>query len=243
MSAYAGTYTFDEDMEMGSGLNSYVITLNEDGTYRIDQHNVFGEDVFIEGSFMAVDGQIVCAAPEKGVQGAMDRLLTSGWTDMEKPASTWVLNGDGTATPVGYEPGAGGGQPAGGGNQPPQGDGGEPGILNGLAGMGFDRFDWTESAPVGDIPWHLFIKNGENDADGNETGEYCLVVENPHVGNADGLLVYHGTFVKQGPTVNLSEPDESADEVMRLGGMWNSDGTSVWKISGMGVVAPEDATA
>lgn len=69
------------------------------------------------------------------------------------------------------------------------------------------------------------------------------MVENPHVGNADGLLVYHGAFVKQGPIINLSAPDESADEVMRLGGMWNTDGTSVWTISGMGVVAPEDATA
>ena len=245
VTAYAGSYTFEEAMEMGSGLNSYVLTLNADGSYRLDQHNIFGEDVFIEGSFMAVDGQIVCAAPEKGVQGAMDRMLTSGWTDMEKPASTWILNGDGTATPVGYDPdAAGGGQPPqGGGEQPPAGDGEEPGILGAFAGMGFDRFDWSEESPVGVIPWHLLIKNGEDDADGNETGEYCLVVENPHVGNADGLLVYHGTFVKQGPIINLSAPDESADEVMRLGGMWNTDGTSVWTISSMGVVAPEDATA
>ncbi|MBR2880382.1 MAG: hypothetical protein IKC02_06900 [Oscillospiraceae bacterium] len=369
-SAIVGSYTFSEVVGEGSGSCEYKVTFNEDGTYRIDQHNMYGEDVWIEGSYAYVDGVVICEAPEAGVQGPMDRLLNSGWANVDAPATSWVLNGDGTVTPVGYEAPEGGKEEApaedevpgivnaltgnmgfeafkyyeeteegwiewyvmikpetegevetgecilvsvneAGGtedgllvyhctyskekanisasvpeeteaDQPRLGsvfnadgssnwtifgpgniasdnvadmdaykagvnDGSipskpEPGILKGLAGMGFDRFDYMEETPYGVFPWHVLIKNGDPTPEGLEAGECIIVVENPNMGTADGLLVYHCTFTKDKATINVSCPDETDEEMKRLGNMWNADGTSVWTISGKGVIAPEPAS-
>ncbi len=360
-SAIAGTYTFSEVVGEGSGSCEYTVTFNADGTYRIDQHNMYGEDVWIEGSFVYVDGVVVCEAPEAGVQGAMDRLLNSGWAEVDKPATSWVVNEDGTVTPVGYVPAA-----EGEGEGENEGEGEEvelPGIVNhfvnnegyemfnfyeksesgyitwyllikqeteegdsktgsyvmvqmlevdgkselvyrgtytqtkgdittgapnedsdaqrigtvwnedgtinwtifgggkvahanmegleeyktgvnegtipsapehpilgALAGMGFDRFDWTEESPYGTFPWHLFIQAGV------DAGEAIIVSENPNM--PDGLLVYHCTFTKDKGTIYVSAPEESDEEVKRLGGFWNEDGTSVWNLTGKGVCEP-----
>ena len=370
VSAIAGTYTFSEVVGEGSGSCEYTIVLNADGTYRIDQQNMYGESVWIEGTYSYIGGTVICAAPEAGVQGPMDRWLNSGWADTSAPECQWTLNGDGTATPVGYDPAAseGGEEEEDTGDELPgivnhfvnnegyemfnfyeksdngyitwyililqeteEGDtktgsyvmvqmaevddktelvyrgtytqvkgdittgapnedsdtqrvgtvwnaddtinwtifgGGkvahanmegldeyktgvnegtipsapEPMILTALAGAGFDRFDYNEESPYGTFPWHVLIKNGDPLEDGTETGECIIVVENPNLGTADGLLVYHCTFTKQGPTINVSCPEETDEEMKRLGGMWNTDGTSVWQISGAGVVAPLDAT-
>ena len=375
-SAIAGTYTFSEVVGEGSGKCEYKVTFNADGTYRIEQHNMYDEDVFMEGSFAYVDGVVVCQAPEGGVQGAMDRLLNSGWANVDAPASSWTVNGDGTVTPVGYDPSAveaekeekpaeeaeepkiitaltGNGfecfkyyeetdsrwinwyvlikpeatngdietgeciivseNEAGGtddgllvyhttyskekgtvtsaapeesaeeqkrfgkmwnedgsiewqifskgaiapknlenfdeytagvkeGTIPPPAEPEEPGILKGLAGMGFDRFDYMEETPFGSFPWHVLILNQGETPEGLETGECIIVVENPNMGTKDGLLVYHCTFTKDKGTINVSCPEESDEEMKRLGNMWNSDGTSVWNISGKGVIAPSEAT-
>lgn len=358
ISAAVGTYTFSEVVGEGSGTCEYKIELKEDGTYRIDQHNMYGEDVWIEGTYMYVDGVVVCQAPEAGVQGAMDRLLNSGWTAVDAPAPQWVLNGDGTATPVGYEPAAEGGEEEGGEEEDTrpgivkhfvdnegyemfnfyeasdngyitwyilikqeteEGDtktgsyvmvqmvevddktelvyrgtytqvkgditAGAPNedsdsqrvgtvwnedgtvnwsifgpgtvahanmegideykegvkagtipaapehpILGALSNMGFDRFDWTEESPYGTFPWHLFIQAGVDE------GEAIIVSENPNF--PDGLLVYHCTFVKDKGTIYVSAPEESDEEVKRLGGFWNEDGTSVWNLKGKGVCEP-----
>lgn len=356
VSAAVGTYTFSEVVGEGSGKCEYTIELKDDGTYRIDQANMYGENVWIEGTYMYVDGTVICAAPEAGVQGDMDRFLNSGWADSSAPAPQWTLNGDSTATPVGYDPAA---------SDDGNGDGEEdtrPGIvkhfvdnegyemfnfyeksdsgyitwylllkqeteegdtktgsyvlveatevddktelvyrgtytqtkgdittgapnedsdtqrlgtvwnadgtinwtifgpgkvahanmedlddyktgvnegtipaapehpiLGALAGMGFDRFDWTEESPYGTFPWYLFKQANVDE------GEAIIVSINP---NFDEPLVYHCTFVKDKGTINVSAPEESDDEVKRLGGFWNEDGTSVWNISGKGAVAP-----
>jgi len=96
--------------------------------------------------------------------------------------------------------------------------------------MGFDRFDWTEESPYGTFPWHLFI------AAGVDEGEAIIVSENKNF--PDGLLVYHCTFVKDKGTINVSAPEESDEEVKRLGGFWNEDGTSTWNLTGKGVCEP-----
>ena len=358
VSAAVGTYTFSEVVGEGSGTCEYKIELKEDGTYRIDQHNMYGEDVWIEGTYMYVDGVVVCTAPEAGVQGAMDRLLNSGWTEVDAPAPQWILNGDGTATPVGYEPAAAeepeeekeeedtrpgivkhfvdnegyemfnfyeksdsgyvtwylltkqeaeegdnktgsyvlvmaqkvgdknelvyrgaytqtkGDITLGAPNEDSDADrlgtiwnadgtvsfsifskgavahanmegideykegvkagtipaAPEHPILGALAGMGFDRFDWTEESPYGNFPWHLFI------AAGADEGEAIIVSENPNM--PDGLLVYHCTFTKDKGTISVSAPEESDEEVKRLGGFWNEDGTSTWNLTGKGVCEP-----
>ena len=358
VSAAVGTYTFSEVVGEGSGTCEYKIELKEDGTYRIDQHNMYGEDVWIEGTYMYVDGVVVCTAPEAGVQGAMDRLLNSGWTEVDAPAPQWILNGDGTATPVGYEPAAAeepeeekeeedtrpgivkhfvdnegyemfnfyeksdsgyvtwylltkqeaeegdnktgsyvlvmaqkvgdknelvyrgaytqtkGDITLGAPNEDSDADrlgtiwnadgtvsfsifskgavahanmegideykegvkagtipaAPEHPILGALAGMGFDRFDWTEESPYGTFPWHLFI------AAGADEGEAIIVSENPNM--PDGLLVYHCTFTKDKGTISVSAPEESDEEVKRLGGFWNEDGTSTWNLTGKGVCEP-----
>ena len=54
----------------------------------------------------------------------------------------------------------------------------------------------------------------------------------------DGILVYHCTFVKDKGTIMVSAPEESDEEVKRLGGFWNEDGTSTWNIKGKGVIEP-----
>lgn len=357
VSALAGTYTFKETVSEGSGTCEYTITLNADGTYRIDQANMYGENVWIEGTFSYVGGNVVCAAPEAGVQGAMDRWLNSGWADTAAPECQWTLNGDGTATPVGYAPDAAGAEEAetseetelpgivdhfvnsegyemfnfyessddgyitwyllikpetedgdaktgsyvmvqmvetegsselvyrgtytqtkgdittaapnedsdtqrigtvwnddgtinwtifGGGKVANANMDGldeyktgvnegtipaapEHPILSALAGMGFDRFDWAEESPYGTFPWYLFIEAQVDE------GEAIIVSINP---NFDEPLVYHCTFVKDKGTVNVSSPKESDEEVKRLGGFWNEDGTSVWNITGQGAVTP-----
>ena len=372
VSAIAGTYTFSEVVGEGSGACEYTITLNEDGTYRIDQLNMYGENVWIEGTYSYIGGTVVCAAPAAGVQGAMDRWLNSGWTDVSAPECQWTLNGDGTATPVGYDPAASesedkgeeeGGEEAelpgivnhfvnnegyemfnfyeksdsgyitwyllikqeteegdsktgsyvmvqmvevddktelvyrgtytqtkgdittgapnedsdtqrvgtvwnedgtinwsifGGGTVAhanmegieeyktgvnegtiPTAPVSEPAILTNLAGAGFDRFDWTEDSPVGALPWHVLIKaDAETTAEGLEKGMCIIVVENPNLGTADGLLVYHCSYTKDKGTIMVGCPDETDEEMKRLGGMWNEDGTSTWNIKGKGVIEP-----
>ena len=358
VSSVAGTYTFSEVVDEGSKKCEYKIQLNADGTYRIDQHNMYNEDVWIEGTFILAGENVACQVPEKGVQGPMDRWLNSGWTDSTAPACTWILNGDGTATPVGYDPAAaeapaeekteevelpgivkhfttnegyemfnfyeksdkgyitwyllikqeteegdsktgsyvlveaievdgknelvyrgtytqtkgdittgapnedsdtqrlgtvwnddgtinwtifGGGKVAHanmegldeyktGVNEGKIPAAPEHPILGALAGMGFDRFDWTEESPYGTFPWHLFI------AAGADEGEAIIVSENPNM--PDGLLVYHCTFTKDKGTINVSAPEEPDSEVKRLGGFWNEDGTSVWNLKGKGICEP-----
>ena len=361
VSAIAGTYTFTEVVGEGSGKCEYTIQLNEDGTYRIDQANMYGESVWIEGTYSYIGGTVVCAAPEAGVQGPMDRWLNSGWADNAAPECQWTLNDDGTATPVGYDPAAAEGE----GEGEAEGEGEEvelPGIVNhfvnnegyemfnfyeksdsgyitwyllikqeteegdtktgsyvlveaievddktelvyrgtytqtkgdittgtpnedsdtqrlgtvwnddgtinwtifgggkvahanmedldeyktgvnegtipaapehpilgALAGMGFDRFDWTEESPYGTFPWYLFIQAGVDE------GEAIIVSINP---NFEEPLVYHCTFVKDGGTINVSAPEEPDEEVKRLGGFWNEDGTSTWNLTGKGVCEP-----
>lgn len=364
VSAAVGTYTFSEVVGEGSGSCEYTIILNEDGTYHIDQHNMYGEDVYIEGTYAYIDGTVVCAAPEAGVQGAMDRWLNSGWADTSAPECQWTLNGDGTATPVGYDASAseaeeeeeegeelpgivnhfvnnegyemfnfyeasddgyitwyllikqeteegdtktgsyvmvqmvevddktelvyrgtytqvkgdittgapnedsdtqrvgtvwndddtinwtifGGGKVAHanmeglddyktGVNEGTIPAAPEHPILGALAGMGMDRFDWTEESPYGTFPWHVFIKaDAETTEDGLEKGECIIVSENANFD--DGVLVYHCTYTKDKGTINVSAPEESDEEVKRLGGFWNEDGTSTWNISGKGIIAP-----
>ena len=366
VSAAVGTYTFSEVVGEGSGKCEYKIELKADGTYRIDQANMYGENVWIEGTYMYVDGVVVCAAPEAGVQGHMDRMLNSGWTPVDAPAPQWILNGDGTATPVGYEPAAA--------EEPKEEEKAEevelPGIvkhfvnnegyelfnfyekyegkyvtwhllikqeteegdtktgnyvlveelkvddknelvyrgtysqvkgditlgapnddsdaqrlgtiwnedgtvnftifgkgavahanmegideykegvkagtipaapehpiLGALAGMGFDRFDWTEESPYGTFPWHLFIKaDAETTPEGLEKGEAIIVSENPNM--PDGLLVYHCTYTKDKGTISVSAPEEPDEQVKRLGGFWNEDGTSTWNLKGKGICEP-----
>ena len=357
VSAIAGIYTFTEVVGEGSGKCEYKIELKEDGTYRIDQANMYGENVWIEGNFSYIGGTVVCEAPAAGVQGPMDRFLNSGWTAADAPAPQWILNGDGTATPVGYEPAAaepekeetaepelpgivnhfvnnegyemfnfyeasdngyitwyllikqeteegdsktgsyvmvqmvevddktelvyrgtytqtkgdittgapnedsdtqrvgtvwnaddtinwtifGGGKVAHAGmegldeyktgvNEGTIPAAPEHPILGALAGMGFDRFDWTEESPYGTFPWHLFI------AAGVDEGEAIIVSENPNM--PDGLLVYHCTFTKDKGTIHVSAPEEPDEEVKRLGGFWNEDGTSTWNLTGKGVCEP-----
>ena len=103
-------------------------------------------------------------------------------------------------------------------------------ILGALAGMGFDRFDWTEESPYGTFPWHLFISAGVDE------GEAIIVTENPNF--EGGILVFHCTFLKDKGTISVSAPEEPAEEAPRLGGFWNEDGTSTWNIKGKGVVEP-----
>ena len=358
-SAIAGTYTFTEIVGEGSGKCEYKIELKADGTYRIDQANMYGENVWIEGNFAYIGGTVVCEAPAAGVQGPMDRFLNSGWTPADAPAPQWTLNGDGTATPVGYEPAATEAPKEEEKSEEPElpgivkhfvnnegyelfnfydkyegkyvtwhllikqeaeegdsksgsyvlvmehkvGDKNElvyrgtytqtkgditlgapnddsdaerlgtiwnddgtvnfsifskgavahanmegledykngvkegkiPGapehpILGALAGMGFDRFDWTEESPYGTFPWHLFI------AAGVDEGEAIIVSENPNM--PDGLLVYHCTFTKDKGTISVSAPEESDAEMKRLGGFWNEDGTSTWNLKGKGICEP-----
>ena len=358
VSSIAGTYTFSEVVGEGSGKCEYTIVLNADGTYRIDQANMYGENVWIEGTYSYIGGTVVCAAPAAGVQGPMDRWLNSGWADNAAPECQWTLNGDGTATPVGYVPAEPGGEGEGEGEEvelpgivnhfvnnegyemfnfyeasdngyitwyllikqeTEEGDtktgsyvmvqmlevdgktelvyrgtytqtkgdittgapnedsdpqrigtvwnedgtinwtifgGGkvahanmegldeyktgvnegtipaapEHPILGALAGMGFDRFDWIEESPYGTFPWHVFITAGVDE------GECIIVSENPNF--PDGILVYHCTFVKDKGTIMVSAPEESDEEVKRLGGFWNEDGTSTWNIKGKGVIEP-----
>jgi len=155
-SAIAGTYTFSEIVGEGSGTCEYKVTFNADGTYRIDQHNMYGEDVWIEGTFVYVDGTVVCAAPETGVQGAMDRLLNSGWAEVDAPASSWIVNGDGTATPVGYDASAAEGE--GEGEAEGEEDGEEvelPGIVNHFVNNeGYEMFNFYEKSDSGYITWY-----------------------------------------------------------------------------------------
>lgn len=363
VSAAVGTYTFSEVVGEGSGKCEYTIELKEDGTYRIDQANMYGENVWIEGTYMYVDGVVVCQAPGAGVQGDMDRLLNSGWADVDAPASQWTLNGDGTATPVGYVPAEPGDEKEDSGEvelpgivnhfvnnegyemfnfyeksdsgyitwyllikqETEEGDNktgsyvlveaievdgknelvyrgtytqtkgdittGAPNedsdtqrlgtvwnedgtinwtifgkgtiahanmegldeyktgvkegtiptppehpILGALAGMGMDRFDWTEESPYGTFPWYVFIKSEGDNAEGLEYGECIIVSENKNF--PDGVLVYHCTYEKDKGTIMVSAPEESDEEMKRLGGFWNEDGTSTWNIKGKGVIEP-----
>ena len=231
----AGTYTYSEAASFGDKDNDFTLTLNPDGTYRLECNNSVGENIYTEGTWSVdADGNVACSASP--VSGDMDKFLNSGWADTDNPAPVFTLSTDGTMAPVGVEAPAE--EPD---SSEPSGE--EPFILTALAEGGFDRFDWIEETSFGTFPWHLMIKNGENAADGTEQGEAILVVENPNMGTEDGLLVYHCTFTKDGPKLILSEPEESDEEMKRLGDAWNEDGTSVWVISGMGQVNPENVPA
>ncbi|MGN0999371.1 MAG: ABC transporter substrate-binding protein [Faecousia sp.] len=235
----SGTYTYSEPGDFGDKDNDFTLILNADGTYRLECNNCVGENIYTEGTWsIDGDGNVACSASP--VYGDMDKFLTSGWADTDNPAPVFSVSDDGTMVPAGVEASAekSDEEP---GQAPAEEAGAEPAILSALTGGGFDRFDWTEESSFGTFPWHLMIKNGDNAADGTEQGEAILVVENPNLNTQDGLLVYHCTFTKSGPTLTLSEPDESDEEMKRLGDMWNSDGTSVWTISGAGAVAPEKA--
>ena len=231
----SGTYTYSEAGTFGDKDSDFTLILNADGTYRLECNNSVGENIYTEGTWTVDgDGNVACSASP--VSGDMDKFLNSGWADEDNPAPVFTVSDDGTMVPAGMEAAAEASDEA-----PAEEAGEEPAILSALAGGGFDRFDWMEESPFGTFPWHLMIKNGEAAADGTEQGEAILIVENPNLNTPDGLLVYHCTFTKSGPMITLSEPDETDEEMKRLGDMWNTDGTSVWMISGAGVVAPNKA--
>lgn len=219
LSAVAGSYTFSEVVGEGSGSCEYTLTLNEDGTYRIDQLNMYGEEVYIEGSFTMAGETVVCAAPEAGVQGAMDRFLNSGWCDVDAPESSWTLNGDGTATPVGYV------------ESEPQDDGGETeAVFSGLK---------TPSVEIPD-DYHMFIFFEEYEGDYsqwqlyvNDTS-YILAVMLPN-----GMeFIYTGEKTQDGPTIVMGAPNEADNP--KLGDFWAEDGTITWQILGQSDCVPVD---
>ena len=227
-SAIAGTYTFTEVVGEGSGKCEYKIELKADGTYRIDQHNMYNEDVWIEGTFMYIDGKVVCAAPEAGVQGPMDRLLNSGWTNADAPAPVWILNDDGTAVPDGYVPAS-------------EGDDKDddqkvemPGIVNHFVNNeGYEMFNFYEKSDKGYITWYLLIKQETEEGDA-KTGSYVLVEAIEHDGKKE--LVYRGTYTQTKGDITTGAPNSDSDSV-RLGSVWNADGTINWTIFSKGAVA------
>ncbi len=231
VSAVVGEYTFTEVVGEGSGKCEYKIQLNADGTYRIDQHNMFNEDVWIEGTFVYVDGKVVCAAPEAGVQGAMDRFLNSGWTDVNAPATTWILNGDGTATPEGYVPA----DPT----QPTEPEGGDkpteevPGIVTGLEGNGFERFTFYEVNEGMGMTFTWYVMKSD--------GMVIVITPNDMLGTADGLGVWHFTEVTEDKGVLTLSGLEEADKALpTMGDQWSDRDNFVqqWQIFGMGLIAP-----
>ncbi len=226
VSAAVGTYTFSEVVGEGSGKCEYKIELKEDGTYRIDQANMYGENVWIEGTYMYVDGTVVCAAPEAGVQGPMDRWLNSGWTNADKPEPQWILNGDGTATPVGYA------VPA-----PKEEESAEPelpGIVKHFTeNEGYELFNFYEKSDGGYITWHLMIKQEAEEGD-SKSGSYVLV-EQLKVGDKNEL-VYRGTYTQTKGDITLGAPNDDSD-AERLGTIWNADGTVNFTIFSKGAVA------
>ena len=226
LSAVAGTYTFSEVVGEGSGKCEYTIVLNADGTYRIDQHNMYGEDVWIEGTYLYADGKVVCQAPEKGVQGPMDRLLNSGWTNVDKPEPQWILNGDGTATPVGYVPA----EPE---PEKPVEDT-RPGIVKHFVdNEGYEMFNFYEKDGKEYVTWYLLIKQETEDGP-NKTGNYVLVMAKK-IGDKNEL-VYRGTYSQNKGDITLNAPNADSDE-QRLGTIWNEDGTVNFTIFSKGAVA------
>ena len=96
--ALAGTYTYEEPPKFGDGMNELTLTLNADGTYRLDMVNGVGESVYTEGTWSS-EGSVayLSASP---VMGDMNRMLVDWVDDFENPDPTLTLNADGTFTPV-----------------------------------------------------------------------------------------------------------------------------------------------
>ncbi len=228
LSAVAGEYTFTEVVGEGSGKCEYKINLKADGTYRIDQHNMYGEDVWIEGEYKYIGGKIVCDAPPAGVQGPMDRLLNSGWAEVDNPASTWIKNEDGTIVPEGYKP------PEDNGDQGGEEEDTRPGIVKHFVdNEGYEMFNFYDKGDKGYTTWYLLIKQETEEGD-TKTGNYVLVYA-AKVGDKNEL-VYRGTYSQVKGDITTGAPNADSDE-QRLGSVWNDDGTINWTIFTKGQVA------
>lgn len=209
-SAIAGEYTFSEAVGEGSGVCEYKLTLQADGSYRLDQHNMYNEDVFLEGTFTCDGETVVCAAPDGGVQGSMDRLLNSGWTDADAPSASWTLNGDGTAVPVGYTPAE---AEVSAETAAPSAAVKTPAVE---IPADYHRFMFYEAYEGDYTQWQLYV---------NDTS-YILALLLPNGMEFD----YTGEKTQDGPVITMGAPNEADNP--KIGDFWNEDGTVSWQILG-----------
>lgn len=226
---FAGVYTYSEKGDFGSKNHDFSLTLNADGTYRLDCNNSVGENIWTEGSF-TVDGDGVATLSAAPVQGDMDKLLNAGWADADNPAPVFKLDkANGTMTPAGFEapaPADAPAAPAEGGEAPE-----EPGIIGALSSNGFEKFVYTEQSPVGPMIW--YIMKGED--------MVIVVTPNEMLGTDDGLGVWHFTSCSEDKGVLHLEGLEDGDKTLpTIGPGWVDKDNFVmeWQISGPGAVEP-----
>ena len=224
---YAGVYTYSEKGDFGSKNHDFTLTLNADGTYRLDCNNSVGENIWTEGTF-TVDGDGNAALSAAPVQGDMDKLLNAGWADADNPAPVFTLNkADGTMVPAGLEAAPSGDAPAAEAAEPAE----EPGIIGALASNGFEKFVYTEDSPVGPMPWYV-MKSDEM---------VIVVTPNEMLGTDDGLGVWHFTKPAEDKGVLHLEGLEDGDKGLpTIGPGWTDKDNFVmeWQISGPGTVQP-----
>lgn len=224
---YAGVYTYSEKGDFGSKNHDFTLTLNADGSYRLDCNNAVGENIWTEGTF-TVDGNGVATLSASPVQGDMDKFLNAGWADPDNPAPVFQLNpADGTMVPYGFEAAAGGEQPAA---APAE----EPGIVKALTGnMGYEGFLFMEETPMGTFPWYVLKKEGD---------KTIVVTVNDNIG---GEAVWHfeNTEEDQG-VLTLSGLDEADKELPTMGDQWVDKDNFIqkWQITGPGTIQPANAS-
>ena len=225
----AGTYTYSEAANFGNKDNDFTLTLNADGTYRLDCDNSVGEKIWTEGTWTCIGEKVKLS--EAKVQGDMDRLLNSGWADQDNPAPTFIVHPDGTMTPEGVEAAA----PAEEAKPAEDAAPAEvPGIVKGLSGMGYECFSFMEDTPFGTFPWYVLKKDGD---------KTIVVTVNENLG---GETVWHfeNTTEDKG-LLTLSGLEDGDKELPTMGDQWADKDNFVqkWQITGKDTIQPAGAAA
>ena len=225
---YAGVYTYSEKGDFGSKNHDFTLTLNADGTYRLDCNNAVGENIWTEGTF-TVDGDGNAALSASPVMGDMDKLLNAGWADADNPAPVFTLNkADGTMVPAGFEAPAASDAPAAPAEASAPVE--EPGIVKALTGnMGYEAFVFMEESPFGTFPWYVLKKDGD---------KTIVVTVNDNIG---GEAVWHFENTEEDKGVLTLSGLEEADKALpTMGDQWVDKDNFIqkWQITGAGVIQP-----
>ncbi|MGI6072344.1 MAG: ABC transporter substrate-binding protein [Lachnospiraceae bacterium] len=158
---FAGTYTYSEAANFGNKEHDFTLTLNADGTYKLECNNCVGENISTGGTFeIDSDGNVALSASP--VSGDMDRLLNAGWADVDNPAPVFTVDKEkGTMVPANWEtPEA---ETGGAEGEDASAKSGTPVIVENLSGnAAFEIFTYLEvGTPAGDVTWYVMKNDSE----------------------------------------------------------------------------------